>query len=133
MKKGRYQSRYRPSLFDLYGHYLVCLVSVNTVNAVLLVAALLKEFLRNLSEHCVAENVLVLLAPFCSLRLELIKLGSDKVCGTAVDRLFVADIKVIKRIPVIYIIIFLDLFIITSPTSTIKSIPHKLEKQIRIF
>ena len=70
---------------------LACGIGILSVNAVLLVASLLKELGSDLVEHCVGENVLVLLDPLCAFLAESIKLRLKQICGTAIDSLLALE------------------------------------------
>ena len=75
----------------LYAVNLCVGISVLGVESKLCFAALFEELLCNLFKECIRKNVFVLLNVISSLFLKIFKLGSNIVCGTAGDRLFVSD------------------------------------------
>ena len=61
------------------------------VQVILCVSSVFEELNSNLSELSVAEYVFLLLNPFCTFLTEFIKLWSNIISRTAVNRLFIAD------------------------------------------
>ena len=70
---------------------LIFLVSMLSVNAVLLVSSLFEELNGNLTELSIAENVFFLFNPFCTFFADCVKLRLEKICRTTVNRLVIAD------------------------------------------
>ena len=70
---------------------LVCEICVFGIETVHFRFSLFEEFHSDLFKERIRKNVFVLDSPRLNLFAELVKLGSESVCGTGRDGLFVAD------------------------------------------
>ena len=75
----------------LCGICAVLCIGFGQIDTGLLSLAVFEEVDCYLREQSIGQNVLILLLPLGNFLLKLGKLGLDQICGTAGDRLLVAD------------------------------------------